>query len=234
MDQFAYGGWPLLLSYLFIMALSVIAIVKVTIRQRKFNVTFVSLTIGWVCYQVQSVISINQVGLAILGWVLGGSLIAYEISTREAAQSSGDQPKFTSKKKTKKNDLNFFLSPQLVAMQAGLIGLFLAFPPLNADMKWKSAMQAGSLPAVEKVLQPSYLIPYDSNRYSSIVLSLEQSKLFEQAAKYARFNVEYNPESFDAWRTLYSLSQITPEEKVKAKAQLIRLDPLNPEIKKLP
>jgi len=234
MDQFAYGGWPLLLSYLLLITLSVIAIMKVTLRQRKFNVTFVSLTTAWVCYQVQSVISINQIGLAMLGWVLGGCLIAYEISTRDESKSDNSNSKSTSKRSGKKNDLQFFFSPQLVAFQAGLLGLFLAFPPLNADMKWKSAVSVGSLPGVEKVLQPSYLIPYDSNRYSSIVLSLEQSKLYEQAAKYARYNVEFNPESFDAWRTLYSLSLITSEEKTKAKAELLRLDPLNPDIKALP
>ena len=234
MDQFASGGWPLLLSYLLLISLSVIAIVKVTLRQRKFNVTFVSLTTGWVCYQVQSVISINQIGLAMLGWVLGGSLIAYEISTREESKSDNLNSKSTSKRSGKKNDLHFFFSPQLVAFQAGLLGLFLAFPPFNADIKWKSAVSAGSLPGVEKVLQPSYLIPYDSNRYSSIVLSLEQSKLYEQAAKYARYNVEFHPESFDAWRTLYSLSLITSEEKTKAKAELLRLDPLNPDIRALP
>lgn len=121
-----------------------------------------------------------------------------------------------------------------MAVQAGLLGLLLAIPPLNADLKWKAAANAGSLAGIEKVLQPSYLMPYDSNRNSTIVLSLEQSKLYDQAVKYARYNVEYNPESFDAWRTLYSLSLTTPEERIKAKAQLIRLDPLNPAIKLLP
>ena len=234
MDLFAYGGWPLLLSYVFLLLLSIIAIFKVTLRQRKFDVTFVSLTIGWVCYQVQSIISINQVGLAICGWILGGCLIAYEISTRENVTAPIENSKNKSKRKSKQNSLQFFFSPQLVAVQAGLLGLLLAIPPLNADLKWKAAANAGSLPDIEKVLQPSYLMPYDSNRNSTIVLSLEQSKLYDQAVKYARYNVEYNPESFDAWRTLYSLSLTTPEERIKAKAQLIRLDPLNPEIKLLP
>jgi len=234
MDLFAYGGWPLLLSYVFLLILSIIAIFKVTLRQRKFDVTFVSLTIGWVCYQVQSIISINQVGLAICGWILGGCLIAYEISTRENTNAPVENSKSKSKRNSKQNSLQFFFSPQLVAVQAGLLGLLLAIPPLNADLKWKAAANAGSLPGIEKVLQPSYLMPHDSHRNSTIVLSLEQSKLYDQAVKYARYNVEYNPESFDAWRTLYSLSLTTPEERIKAKAQLIRLDPLNPEIKLLP
>jgi hypothetical protein len=33
---------------------------------------------AWTCYQVQSLISINQVGLALWGWILTGALIAYE------------------------------------------------------------------------------------------------------------------------------------------------------------
>ena len=62
-DVFAFGGWPLFLSYLGILALSVIAIIKVTHRNRKYDAIFVTLTTAWACYQLQSIISINQIGL---------------------------------------------------------------------------------------------------------------------------------------------------------------------------
>ena len=82
---FAYGGFPLLISYLGILGAGVWAIVRVTLRQRTYDGTFVALATTWLAYQLQSFISINQIGLAIWGWVLVGALVAYEYSTRKDA-----------------------------------------------------------------------------------------------------------------------------------------------------
>jgi hypothetical protein len=87
-DVFAFGGWPLFVSYLFILSLSVIAIFKVTVRTKAYDGVFVTLTTAWVCYQLQSIISINQIGLAIWGWLFGGALIAYEVATRPLDEAS--------------------------------------------------------------------------------------------------------------------------------------------------
>jgi O-antigen ligase len=73
-DVFAFGGWPLFLSYLGVLALSIIAIIKVSLRNRRYDAIFVTLTTAWVCYQLQSIISINQIGLAVWGWLFGGAL----------------------------------------------------------------------------------------------------------------------------------------------------------------
>jgi O-antigen ligase len=40
LDQFAYGGWPMLLAYLAILFLVTIAIIKVSIRDKEFKFTF--------------------------------------------------------------------------------------------------------------------------------------------------------------------------------------------------
>ena len=56
---------------------------KVVLRKKEYDATFVALTVAWLGYQAQSVISINQIGLAIWGWVLSGALIAYERASRE-------------------------------------------------------------------------------------------------------------------------------------------------------
>jgi O-antigen ligase len=64
-DIFTYGGFPLLISYLATLLIGVIAIVRVTKRGRAFDGTFVGLAAAWVCYEAQSIISINQTGLAI-------------------------------------------------------------------------------------------------------------------------------------------------------------------------
>jgi hypothetical protein len=71
-----------LIAYLGMLALALIAIIKVVRRMQGYDAVFIAMTAAWICYQTQSLISINQVGLALWGWVLTGALIAYERATR--------------------------------------------------------------------------------------------------------------------------------------------------------
>lgn len=221
-DIFAYGGYPFLLSYLGILAVGVWAIVRVTLRNRAYDGTFVALATTWLAYELQSIISINQIGLAIWGWVLVGALVAYEYSTRP------DQEISLKTKPRKERELIF--SPQLVGGIGVVIGALLAVPPMAADAKWKSALKAGNLQQAEAALVSSYLSPSDSSRISQAVITFENSKLPEQALKYARLGVEFNPNNFDAWRVLYAASLSTPEDKELALANMKRLDPKNPDV----
>ncbi len=221
-DIFAYGGFPLLISYLAILSVGVWAIVRVTLRQRAYDGTFVALATTWLAYQLQSIISINQIGLAIWGWVLIGALIAYEYSTR---------PKDDGEEKAKKvKEKALIFSPQLVGGLGVVIGALLAVPPMAADMAWKSAVKAQNLQQVEAALTPSYLKPRDSARLAQAVLLLENSKLPDLAYKYAKEGVAFNPDYFDAWRVLYSVSKATQEDRNLALANMKRLDPKNPDV----
>ena len=221
-DIFAYGGFPLLLSYLAILLIGIWAIVRVSLRNRSYDGTFVALATTWLAYQLQSIISINQMGLAIWGWLLVGVLVAYEYSTRP-------QPEGADKAKTvKQKELVF--SPQLIGGIGIVIGALIAVPPMSADMAWKSAVKAQNVQQVEAALTPSYLKPRDSARLAQAVLLLENSKLPDLAYKYAKEGVDFNPEYFDAWRVLYSISKATQEDKDLALSNMKRLDPKNPDV----
>jgi len=226
-DFFASGGWPLLLSYLAMIVLAIIAIIRVAFRKRKYDATFVALTGAWFCYELQSVISINQVGLAIWGWLLTGALIAYEKSTRESSKGA-EAP--TSGRKVKSNSGAQIISPTLIAGLGATVGFLIAVPPMAADMAWASAAKTGNYNEVAKSLLPSYLHPQTSYRYVSAVGLLEQNKLFDQAHALALTSVKFDPENFDSWSSLYQISNTTPEEKALALANMKRLDPLNPDV----
>ena len=81
-------------------------------------------------------------------------------------------------------------------------------------------------------LTPSYLAPRDSQRLAQAVLLFENSKLYDQAYKYAKEGVAFNPNYFDAWRVLYSISKSTQDEKALALKNMKRLDPHNPDVLK--
>ena len=232
-DVFAFGGWPLFLSYIAILLLSVVAIIKVTMRVRAYDGVFVTLTTAWVCYQLQAVISINQIGLAIWGWLFGGALIAYEIATKpkkdEALSESGKGKQISGRGAKRKSSETIF-SSTLVAGIGAVVGLLIASPPYNADAKWRSAITSQNVQKVEEALVPGYLNPMNSYKYSSAVQLFESSKLYDLAHKYALIGVEFNPNNFDSWKVLHFITNSTAEEKANALENMKRLDPNNPNV----
>ena len=229
-DVFAFGGWPLFASYLAILSLSVIAVFKVTRRNRKYDAVFVTLTTAWTCYQLQSIISINQIGLAVWGWLFGGALIAYEVATRPKVDESQNVESKGKRAPAKKKQGETVVSSTLLAGVGAVIGLLIAAPPYSADAKWRSALGSQDLNKIEAALTPGYLNPANSYKYANAVQLLESSKLFDISLKYAQIGVQFNPDNFDAWRVLYLISKSSPEEKALALENMKRLDPKNPNV----
>jgi hypothetical protein len=214
------------------LALSVIAIIKVTLRTRAYDPIFVTLTTAWVCYQLQSIISINQIGLAVWGWLFGGALIAYEIATRPTGES--DESTNTTAPKgrrvVKKKQSETIFSSTLIAGIGAVIGLLLASPPYSADANWRSALNSQSAERLEVALVPGYLNPSNSYKYATAVQLMENSRLYDLAYKYAQISVQFNPDHFDSWKMFYFISKSTPEDKALALENMKRLDPNNPNV----
>jgi len=227
LDMFAFGGWPLLLSYLAIITMTAVAIVKVVLRKKDYDSTFVALTVAWIGYQAQSIISINQLGLAIWGWVLSGALIGYERASREkdpqVAVSGG-------KRASKANRNGQQSLGVMVATISGLVGLLVALPPLLSDAKWRSAQLARTAQGIETTMQSAYFNPVNSYKYVMNIQQLESSNLFDLSHKYALEGVKWNPENYDLWRTLYFIKNSTADERALALENMKRLDPLNPDV----
>jgi hypothetical protein len=231
-DVFSYGGFPLLISYLGLLLLGAIAIIRGIRRTRNYDPIFVGLSVAWIGYQLQSFISINQIGLAVWGWVLTGALIAYESSQRRAASSQTVEASAKNPGRTIKTKQSEVISSPLIAGLGLVVGLILAAPPISADMAWFKATNSGNLVEVEKALTPSYLHPQSSERLVNVVAILENSKLFDKAREYALKATEYNPENFDSWNALYSVKNSTSAEKELALKNMKRLDPNNPDVTK--
>lgn len=227
-DIFAYGGFPLLISYLAILAIGTISIFRVTRRIKEYDWVFVSIASVWLCYEAQSIISINQVGLALWGWIFTGALVAYEVSTKPGTVLKSDPNKSAKRRSTSSG----VFSPQLIAGIGAVIGLIIACPPLSSDTRWKAAVASGNAQNVENALKQTYLSPQNSQRYVEAVYTFEKSKLPDLALKYALEGIKFNPNFFDAWRALYSISGSTAEQKQQALHKMKLLDPLNPDVTK--
>jgi hypothetical protein len=227
LDLFSYGGYPLLLAYISLIILGGVAAVKVIARgQKRYDPLFVGLLAIWSTYLLQSLISINQIGLAIWGWSSTGALIAYEVISRRVSPETSQKIKRNQKRV---NSIKSFISPNLLAGIGALIGVLIAVPPLSGDSKWKSALDSRNVANVEKALIPSYLNPSSSFKYGSAISLFSENGFQELAYKYAKIAVEFNPDFADAWRQLYSVQLSTEIDKSEAMKNLKRLDPNNPD-----
>lgn len=231
LDLLAYGGIPLFISFLILLIFSATSVVRIVFRSRDYDWVGVGLVVGWTCYHVQSIISINQIGLAIWGWIFNGAVIAYERATRTPNSQDLES---TAKSKKAQKIRSQVISPQLVFGLTAAIGFALAFPAFNSDYQYRKAITSSQAPAVQKALESSFMTPTNSRFLAEAAGLFENSKIPDLAHKYALEGVAYNPDYFDAWRTLYGITSSTNEEKAEAKKNLIRLDPLNKEWKNLP
>ena len=228
LDMFAFGGWPLFIAYLAIMGVALKAAFDIARNMKSYDAVGVGLITTWTCYQVQSIISINQIGLAIWGWTLSGGLIAYSRYARESkAQNEGVVS--SKKPKTKSNN---DLKPLSVVYATifGLVGLMISLPPFSADAKLRSAQVSRDAIKLEKTMESSLFNPLNTQKYVINIQALETSGLFELSHKYALEAVEWNPESYELWRLLFLIRDSTEDEKQLAVKKMKLLDPLNPDV----
>lgn len=230
LDMFAFGGWPLFISYLLIMAISLISLVRIATRMKGFDAVGVGLITAWTCYQTQSIISINQIGLAIWGWALSGCLIGYDKYQRNLESNDvlkTESP--SSAKKTVKTE-GVDAKTTLYVAAFGLAGFIIALPPLAADVSFRSAQTSRDAAKVEATMDSSYFNPLNSQKLALNIQAFEGSGLFELSHKYALEAVDWNPEAYELWRLLFLIKNSTQEEKALAVTNMKRLDPLNPDV----
>ena len=223
LDFSSYGGFPLVLIYLALMILVVISAFKVIKRSREFNAGFVGLVAGWVAFQAQSIISINQIGLALWGWVLSGLIIGYEINTRGSE-------KIEEKRVSKKASTPVQASASTtLAMFIGLIiGVLIGMPPYLASARYKGALETGN-PNV--IREAAYIWPLDASRMIQVSMTLNENKLEDQALVVSLDATKSFPDNYGVWSTLYAMKDASEQQKGQALAQMKRLDPLNPTLK---
>ncbi len=226
LDLSSNGGFPLLIIYLFMMFLVVSASIKVIKRNTGFDPVFSGLVAVWIAYQAQSIISLNQLGLAVWGWIISGLIIGYEINTREVevVQKQSPKGKSASAMATQK-----VMPVTAIGIFLGLlVGIALGTPTLNTASKYKSGLETGDANIVQNIAS---IWPQDASRSAQIALILNENKLPTQALTVVQDAKGKFPDSYDVWKVLASLAGAPAEEVAEAKAQMKRLDPHNPDLK---
>ncbi len=214
LDLSASGGLVLLVLYILIIAIVLKSAYKIVKREKVFNPGFTAVIAAWVAYTAQSVISINQIGLAVWGWVLSGLIIGYEINTREATKNS-----FTLKSG----------SSLVVPILAGfVVALSLGMPLMVADTTFRSTIKSGDVLKIESSVRQW---PKSVIRMTTVAQILREGNLPDRSIVIAREAVAFNPMNYEAWRELSLQPNTSESERNEALKTMKKLDPFNPNLK---
>lgn len=227
LDLSSNGGFPLLITYLLMMGLVVTAAIKVLKRSAGFEPMFIGLLAVWIAYQTQSIISLNQLGLAIWSWVISGLIIGYEINTR-----SEESPNRVQEKKGRSaSPIAIRKLPPItsVGILCGLmLGLLVGLPALLASSNFKSNLEAQTLIQLESAarIEPGYC------QHTLLVASiLAENKLSSKALDVLLERRDDYADCFELWSAISKLSIADERLSKEAEFNMKRLDPNNPGLK---
>lgn len=227
-DFAASGGFLMLTVYLVIVGFTINAIINIC-RDHNLENQFIPGLIGmWIAYQAQSIISINQIGLAIWGWVLSGTIIGF--SFKNSGNSRSVKNNFNTGHKILKNGRQQLTASMfLFSFLFSSVGALIAGPIMLNSMRYKDALESADQ---SKIVAASHYFPIDETRMGEIAILLTQNKLDAEALVLAQEITARFPDSFQAWRLISQLSTSTDDDKVEAVQEMKRLDPNNPDLKK--
>jgi len=212
LDISSGAGFPLLIIYLSLISYTLFSAFKVIRRMSNFEPLFAGIFGCWLAYLAQSLISINQIAIAVWGWVLMGAIIGYEINTRVSDSSIN----------IKRNKTNTG-----AVIIGAVVGAIIVTPVFLADAQFRSTVKSGD---VIKIQQSVEKWPQSVIRMSLAAKILREGGFPDQALDISTQAVAKFPGNFEAWQELVLNPRVS--ESLKAKALLImkQLDPLNPNL----
>ena len=208
LDLASGGGFILVAIYIAIIISTLVSIYRVIKRTEIWNPYFVAISGAWIAYQAQSMVSINQLALAVWGWIFSGLIIGYEIHTRE---KSGEQ---------KTPPLRKYAS--FSALVGALLGLSIGVQPLINDYQYRQNLKTGNVQDIQKTLKR-----WPQNDVNMILMArmLREANLPEYAYPITQNVNEFNPRYFEGWVELSSNTKASDSDRNKAKQKWYELYP---------
>jgi len=220
LDISSNGGFLLLLTYMLITGLIFRSVFRVFKRLKTFDSIGVGLVVTWIAYQTQSIISINQLGLAIWGWVLGGAIVGYDFLFESSPINKRNQFQHKERNLLPVNSIFF----GCVGLAGGLL---LAIWPVVKDASMKSAMERGDATRIIKVSNQFPANNFYLNYTGDFLLS---HGLNDQALEVAKKSIEINSQDFDAWKLLSENPNLSVTERSDVLLKMKAIDPYNPNL----
>ena len=191
----------------------------------------------WVAFQLQSLISLDQLGLSIWGWVLGAAIIGLSFegqSVEEHPQVKG--PKKTERgKATTKEVAPAFLKPGIAI--GAILGFLIALIPMRADLDMKAAMEtpwsqedeASKQTRLANLTASIKTLEHDPTYVSQAITEVYKMGKIEEGLTLAKEGAALHPESFDSQFMVVDMLEQNQRwaEALPYRKRTTELDPMN-------
>jgi O-antigen ligase len=197
-------------------------------RFRDFDPIFVTLFSCWLAYQAQCIISINQIGIAVWGWALGGLLVGYTTWQRGAKNEAhlSDFNLFqTLKTKEKEKVSEVPASVALATFALVFISFAISAPSFYADAKLRQSISSGSN---DLIYEAATQYPLDSNRINFLAAEITKGGINQQGVDLVRLGIKKYPYDYGLNFSEFQLSIPGSKEQITFGRKLHQLDPHNP------
>jgi hypothetical protein len=195
--------------------LALISYIQTQRRISHFDKDLTAIFTAWVVFQTQSFISPGNISMMVWNAVFTGTLIGVsELNSRSVMDLVPVRKQILMK--TRISSYSFVF-----------LALLISYPLFNTDRQQMQAMKTGD---GDLAISSSKRYPESVLRYQVITRELLNSNLPVQALDLARSAVEFNPNSANLWALVLINPSASIEERVKAKAEILKLDPLNKEV----
>jgi O-antigen ligase len=218
LDLGASGGIPLFAINLFLSAMAFRAIYRLLRRSSSYDWSIAAISGAWVAYEAQAVISINQLGVGVWGWILMGLLVGFEYKDRQPNINVSSQRITYKIDKRKVVSTNSIVGISLGA----IIGSSLVFPAMRNDIEFRKAT---TIPDAQNLINKATAQPMDLNRTLLAANLLASSNLVEPSINLIDLVISKNPRNYNAWKLKYTLTAPDSTDNEIARQNLRKLNP---------
>ena len=206
LDLASSGGLILLASYLLFLGFILFTAIRIIFKDKTYNSTYTTIFAAWVAFGVFSFISIGQIGILVLNWVLAGFLIAPKM---KQVHGGGNKSEY----------FDFRFSRLLTG---AVIGMLIIFPIGRESVASKNAFDKNSTQLLIDYLDNNQIEP----RNISIVAQRLEN-LGGNSIQYVRQALIEFPNDYNLWYLLLTSKNSLSQEKQLAYDNLLRLNPYN-------
>jgi O-antigen ligase len=217
LESAATGGYPLAILHLLIIFLTLYSFISLQKKLGKFDAKLSSIFCAWIVFQMQSLISPGNITLIVWGAILSGFIIGSNIkynNDKDSIKYTESKPKFIT---------------QTASVCLLVVGILIMFPlyKTDRDLKKGLALQNGDM-----VMNALTAYPESSVKYNAFTQDFLKSNLLPQALDLSRKAIKFNPNAVSAWALVFINPQAPLEERIRAREEILRLDPLNTDVLK--
>ena len=227
----ATGGLALMVVYLLLTLLIFWRGVLAIRNNPNERLVVGSLFALWICYQIQSVVSIEQISITVWNWIIGGALIG--LSLKESSEYKNGMPRdLLIKNKSYSLQKSLFLILMVYSLTASILVVSTLVNDRQIFKKFQAVNLATSKEQAGNIINDMVLLAMASNHPKlrmTIVTSIGRAGWTNEAFKLAEQTTRDFPDFLEAWDVTASILEAGNQKQLALPFRIksLELDPLN-------